>query len=117
MTQTQHWPGFDRVIISDTEMRASVQIEFYNEPCEDGTTAYLYALWVNKDWRDSGYATRLMEEAERIAKERGHKEIVLDYSTWEAPQWVKSWYERRGYEEWRFKSSERGTIYYLKKKL
>lgn len=44
--------------------------------------------------RNQGHATRLMQEAERIAKERGMRELML----WtKKGSWVQKWYERQGF--------------------
>lgn len=103
--QTQHWDKFDRILIVDTEHRGSVQVDIlFNKEgkerlCAD---AFLYALWVDEDYRKQGEATALMAMAEAAAIARDCKAISLKWSSAEAPSWVYGWYERLGYEDTAF---------------
>jgi GNAT superfamily N-acetyltransferase len=55
----------------------------------------LEVLWVRDDVRRSGIGSRLLMEAERIARELGAKNAALETFEWQAPQF----YARHGYEE------------------
>ena len=57
--------------------------------------AFLSDLSVVKEARRKGWGKTLMLAAERIAREKGAKEIRLVVN---APQWTADWYGRLGYE-------------------
>ena len=52
-------------------------------------------LWVDKAARGRGIGSRLLAEAERLAKEMGARNAALETFEWQAPRF----YERHGYEE------------------
>lgn len=105
MIQEQHWKDCDRVIVVDTENNASVQVDLLKEEREKErfhADALLWALWVDKEHRRKGVARKLMETAEREARERGCKTISLHWDDREAKRWTLDWYMRRGYREVEF---------------
>ncbi len=105
MIQEQHWKDCDRVIVVDTENNASVQVDLLKEAREKErfhADALLWALWVDKEHRKKGVARKLMETAEREARERGCKTISLHWDDREAKRWTLDWYMRRGYREVEF---------------
>lgn len=55
---------------------------------------YIDVLWVEKEFREEGYGTVLLDEVEKIAKEKGCKLIHLDTFDFQA----KDFYLRQGYE-------------------
>lgn len=66
-----------------------------------GLVSYIYyyileiqLLWVHKDYHSMGYGTKLLKEAESIAKERGCTMIKLDTFDFQAP----NFYKKHGYE-------------------
>ena len=64
--------------------------------------AFIYALWVDGAYRNRHIATRLLEVAERNAKEQGCKTVALEWNIREAEEWTLKWYLHRGYEEREF---------------
>ena len=98
ITQEQTWPNLDRHILITENGGGSVQIELYNAPMPDGTSAYIYALWVDPDQRRKGIATDLMNAAEELIAQEGYPHATLSWSPTEAPQEIRDWYIRRGYK-------------------
>jgi ribosomal protein S18 acetylase RimI-like enzyme len=97
IVQLQYWYKFKRYLL--TLDGASVQLELYDKPLgDDKVTAYIYALWVDESDRRQGKATKLMDAAERIAKQCGYKEVFLEWNKQEAERSTLEWYERRGYD-------------------
>jgi ribosomal protein S18 acetylase RimI-like enzyme len=97
IVQEQSWYKLTRYLL--TLDGASVQLETYPIPQgQFNVKAYIYALWVDADKRRQGKATKLMDMAERIAKQHGYEEVFLDWSVKEAAQSTLAWYGRRGYK-------------------
>lgn len=104
MEQRQRWPNKVRYIITEETPigSASVQLELWDEPQDwDGFkgTAFIWGLWVDEPIRRKGYATRLMDRAEQIAKENGHDAVFIEWFIKESPIEISYWYDRRGYDE------------------
>ncbi|MGV8981667.1 GNAT family N-acetyltransferase [Clostridium sp.] len=55
---------------------------------------YIDVLWVGKELREEGYGMALLDEVEKIAKEKGCKLIHLDTFDFQA----KDFYLKQGYE-------------------
>lgn len=55
---------------------------------------YLESLWLAQGLRGQGIGSKLLHEAERIAKERGCRFVLLDTLDFQA----KPFYERHGYQ-------------------
>jgi ribosomal protein S18 acetylase RimI-like enzyme len=97
VVQQQSWYKLTRYLL--TLDGASVQLETYPIPQgQFNVKAYIYALWVDESERRKGKATKLMNMAERIAKQHGYKEVFLDWHVKEAAQSTLAWYGRRGYK-------------------
>lgn len=60
-----------------------------------GTCAGISLTWVREDARRQGWGGRLLEAAERTARERGCRQIVVTSFTFQAPRF----YELHGYVE------------------
>ena len=60
-----------------------------------GTCAGISLVWVREDRRAQGTGTRLLEAADRVARERGCRQIVVSSFTFQAP----GFYERHGFVE------------------
>jgi GNAT superfamily N-acetyltransferase len=58
-----------------------------------GTCAGISLVWVREDRRAQGVGARLLEAADRVARERGCRQIVVSSFTFQAP----GFYERHGY--------------------
>ena len=52
-------------------------------------------LWVDEAVRGRGIGSRLLAEAERLAREMGARNAALETFEWQAPRF----YQKRGYEE------------------
>lgn len=113
--QHQTWHSMQRFIIAETELKASVQLELYNEPTEDGCTACICMLWVDESSRRMHFATELLDVAEKVAREHGHKAVRLWWNESDTPREVLQWYMKRGYNDIAFDG--RGTYVLLEKKL
>lgn len=121
MIYRQHWFDFDRIIITDEANNASVQLEIFRKDDKVRHEHYkadclLYALWVNERYREDGAARKLMGKALLMAKELGCKCVALEYDCREAPEWVREWYERIGFEEKEFGRFESLMVKQLSKK-
>lgn len=95
--QKQMWSGMARYVIWTDG--ASVQIELYDTPQKWGKTAFIYSLWVDEYCRRQGKAAALLDEAERIVKQAGHKTAVMEWEYKNTPRAILDYYFRRGYEE------------------
>lgn len=60
-----------------------------------GTSAGIAMVWVRDDARHGGWGSRLLEAAERVARDRGCQRINVSSFTFQAP----AFYERNGYRE------------------
>jgi GNAT superfamily N-acetyltransferase len=60
-----------------------------------GTSAGIAMVWVREDARRDGWGSRLVEAAERVARERGCQRVHVSSFTFQAP----AFYEKHGYEE------------------
>ena len=52
-------------------------------------------LWVDEAARGKGIGSRLLAEAERLAREMGARNAALETFEWQAPRF----YQKHGYEE------------------
>jgi GNAT superfamily N-acetyltransferase len=59
-----------------------------------GGICYISHLWVDQQMRGKRWATKLMDEAEAYARERGAHAIMLDTHSFQA----RPFYEKRGFE-------------------
>jgi GNAT superfamily N-acetyltransferase len=50
-------------------------------------------LWLPEEQRGQGYGTQLLQAAERVGRERGCRQAILDSHSFEAP----AFYQRAGY--------------------
>ena len=107
MIQAQEWLGYCRfLIVPDEEKSASVQLDIFSDD-EMGKSykekykadALVSSLWVGKEERRAGWGSILMKAVELYALVSGCNTIALKYDSREAPEWVRQWYERLGYEE------------------
>ena len=55
---------------------------------------YIDILWVQEDFRHKGIGSKLLEEAEKEAIQRGCHHVHLDTMSWQAPDF----YKKHGYE-------------------
>ncbi len=91
------------VAVSEDEVVGTVSI------LEDGRMAFVFRLAVRGNKREQGIGSKLMEEAERRIKDRGHKEVWLLAD--ETDQQLRDYYLKRKYEEgnpYRFMTKEIG---------
>ncbi len=95
--QKQIWSTYIKYFIFDTN-GGSIQLNLYSEKQDFGSTACIYALWVDENQRRKGIAKRLLDKAENIARQERHKDIVLDYEHKDTPVEIFDWYKRCGYK-------------------
>jgi GNAT superfamily N-acetyltransferase len=75
----------------------------------DANYLVLYEIFVPKNLRHQGIASRLLLDAERLAKDFGYELIVLNPSPFESDYPMKklvSWYKRLGYRKRRGSSGD-----------
>ncbi len=60
-----------------------------------GTSAGIELVWVHEDHRAAGWGARLLEAAEREARSRGCRQVLVSSFTFQAPEF----YRRHGYVE------------------
>jgi ribosomal protein S18 acetylase RimI-like enzyme len=94
--QVQRWAYRTKHIFM--EEHASVQLELYNKYTEDGTRAYIYALWTDDGFRRRGRAKKLLQLAEEEARTHGYMKVRLDFSSADSADFVLNWYLRNGYK-------------------
>lgn len=107
----QSWHSCRRWIIA-TE-GASVQLEIYPKPYSEGVKAYIWAFFVEPEFRGKGIGTQLLKAAEDIAAKEGEPAVWLEWDRRDTPQWTLEWYLRNGYTEVSFGNDK----VLLKKKL
>ena len=89
-SQEPPFVSINRVIRgSDGDVKAGILSMLYCWNC-----LYIDVLWVKEACRGAGYGSALIEEVERIAKEKGCKLVHLDTFDFQA----KDFYIRHGYE-------------------
>ncbi len=105
MIQEQHWYGVDRVLITDEEYDASVQLDIFPKGKDEGRSEHynadclVWGLWVDKNYRGLEVGEQLMSAAITNAKLHDCKSIAIEYDNRDTPEWVKNWYERMGFKE------------------
>lgn len=88
-TQEPSFISINRVIRLDGNMVAGINSMLYCWNC-----LYIDILWVKEEFRKEGYGSVLLNEVEKIAKEKGCKLIHLDTFDFQA----KDFYIKHGYE-------------------
>ena len=89
-TQEQSFISINRIIKGlDGDMLAGINSMLYCWNC-----LYIDVLWVKEEFRKEGYGSVLLNEVEKIAKEKGCKLIHLDTFDFQG----KDFYLKHGYE-------------------
>lgn len=93
-----------RILIADELHHGSVHVSIPDKDADDNrikgkADALIYALWVDEPFRKQGVARKLLETAERQAKQMGCKSVCLEWDRREDEEWMLRWYERLGYNE------------------
>ena len=89
-TQEIPFDSINRVIKgSNGDMIAGINSNLYCWNC-----LYIDVLWVKEEFRKDGYGSALLNEVEKISKEKGCKLIHLDTFDFQA----KDFYLKHGYE-------------------
>lgn len=81
-----------RTILEYSNGYARIWLEIYED---DPTTCIFTHLLVDEKYRQQGYGTRALSDAEKIAKNRGCDDVYLKV---ENGSWMYDWYLRCGYE-------------------
>ena len=107
MIQLQRWMDSRRILVVDELGHGSVQVCIPDADVEDNrfrgkADALVYALWVDEPFRGRGVARRLLEAAEREARQQGCRSLAIEWDIRESPEWVERWYARLGYDEREF---------------
>jgi GNAT superfamily N-acetyltransferase len=110
-TQEQAFEPINRVIRNEAgEVIAGINSMLYCWNC-----LYVDVLWVKEGFREKGYGSILLNEVEKIAKEKGCKLIHLDTFDFQA----KDFYLKHGYEIFGVLEDcpSEHKRYYMKKKI
>jgi GNAT superfamily N-acetyltransferase len=75
-------------------------LNMHRQPCLTFATpeGFISELFVHEDWRGRGVGGRLLEEAERLARDRGWWRLHL-VNHRERDSYRRKFYESRGWEE------------------
>jgi GNAT superfamily N-acetyltransferase len=114
----QKWYQEHRILIVNGLRYGSVQVSIPDKNADDNridgkADALIYALWVDEPYRKQGVARKLLETAEREAKQMGCKTVCLEWDCREAPEWTRRRYNRMGYSGQR----ESNNVWLLTKNL
>lgn len=60
-----------------------------------GNWLFIKFLWVSEELRDKSIGSKILKQAEKIAKQRGYKYSFLDTFSFQAPEF----YKKHGYNE------------------
>lgn len=94
--QRQRWSEYTRYLIVGRYCSISLDL-FDTFHSSFGGTAFVHGLWVDEIKRRKGYATTILDTAEKIARRAGHKSVFLEWHGADTPEFVLQWYMRRGY--------------------
>ena len=86
-----------RQVILD-ERGASVILEIYNNPSEDGygCRAFMWGLWVDKQLRHRGIGQELLDKCIDLTICNGIDALFLEFEKVNHP-WILQWYKRNGF--------------------
>lgn len=99
--QEQDWSAFTRCIILNKY--GSITMDLFNKPQQWWTsstnkgTVWFWSLFVLPKFRMQGHAKRLIAKAERIATERGHKDVYACVEERLTPHEILDFYIRQKY--------------------
>lgn len=113
ITQKQRWNDFTRYILMTDDCCGTVQVDIPTAR-DKHDTANIYALWVNRNSRRQGIATKLLATAEQVARNANCIYTTLYWSKKDTPIEILEWYKRKGYEK---TSSFCDIVVWLKKGL
>lgn len=112
MVFKRNWPSMERVFEIDDETKATVFVDMYAEEFYDfQKAAFIWNLYVDDEYIGKGIATKLVADAEKIAKENGCAAIMLNWCKAGSQTFTKEWYEKLGYTA---KETEEDFILYEK---
>ena len=81
-----------RTVLEYSNGYARIWLEIYED---DPTTCIFTHLFVDEKYRQQGYGTQVLFDAEKIAKNHGCDDVYLKV---ENGSWMYDWYLRCGYE-------------------
>lgn len=102
-----------RTVLEYSNDHAKIWLELYDD---DPSTCIFTHLLVDEDYRQQGFGTQALIDAEKIAKNLGCDEVYLKV---ENGSWMYNWYLRCGYEfdnfdvdnyVWLYKDLEKNNI-------
>lgn len=111
------WADCDNVVISlfdqnDPKVQIGIiELKLFKPESKHPGEAYLWNLYINKEYRGKGHGQHLLDEALDTARKDGYKVAVLEWDLRDSPRWVAFWYARQGYDEKEF-----SNVYALMKK-
>lgn len=98
------WNSTDclRLTIVDEKGRGKVQVDLLNNYKDYGDCAYIWDLYVQKEYRRQGLARELMQYAIQRAKDFGYTTILLEWDERDTPIEIADWYRSIGFEDKEF---------------
>ena len=99
--QEQHWKEFDRFLLINDHVNASVRVSIRRS---EANLAIIDSLWVSEKDRGKWEGGYLLEQAEMLAKSQGCKYVASAYDETFSPKWVLEWYKRIGYKPYKVNS-------------
>lgn len=115
--QKQEWKGFQKWIIQTEDMKATCQIEFY----DDSDEAALIGLYIDKKYRNKGMGTEFIGKVIDIVQDENFKTLYLFISKDAHYQGdverLLKWYYKLGFKYYQTEVKEEGNLIWLVKSL
>lgn len=91
------WNDSDRTILLYVMEDKPIGSAIIDINPRDKDEGMFWNLQVDKEFRHMGTATRLLEEATKVASEKGCIMLCLEWNPKDSGGWVLDWYKRKGF--------------------